>query len=160
MPAAWLRSTVAPPAAEPTTADTFTVDVFRPPPPEALVDVPLSSDRKDIARLAIAELVLLDDDDEDGTFQVTGPRADIVGTDRYLGGSNILVTYVERPYATPNAATPLTLPGQSGYQLVSYECEGQISRGTVALDPTAADLIAQRSTSFPEVRNCRRTHSP
>ena len=161
MPAAWVRSTVPPLAADPTTPDTFTVDVFRPPPPEALVDVPLpDSEPKDFARLAIAELVLLDDDDEDGTFQVTGPRADIVGTDRYLGGSNILVTYVERPYATPNTATPLTLRGQIGYQLVSYDCEGQISKGTVAWDPTAADLIAQRSTSFPEVRNCRRTHSP
>jgi hypothetical protein len=160
MPVAWLRSTVPPPAEDATTADTFTVDVFRPPPPEALVDVPLSSNHADVARLAIAEIVLFDDRDDDETLQVTGPRADIVGKDRFLAGSTFVLTYVERPYATPGAANPLTVPTKSGYQLVSYDCDGRISAGTVPWDAGAVDLIAQRSTSFPEVRNCRRTHSP
>ena len=162
MPASWMRSTVTPaPAGDVTMADRFTVEVFRPPPPEALVDVRLpGSEPPDVARVAIAELVLLDDRDGDGTFQVTGPRADIVGKDRFLAGSTFVLTYVERPYATPRAATPLNVPDQIGYQLVSYDCEGRISKGTVAWDPAAVDLIAQRSTSFPEVRNCRRTHSP
>ena len=161
MPADWIRPTMIPaPDGDVTTADAYTLDVFRPPPPEALVDVPLDSDPNDVARLAIAEIVLVDDDDKDGTFQVTGPRADIVGTDRFLGGSHFVVTYVERPYAAKKAASPLTVEGQVGYQLVSYDCEGRISNGTTPFGPTGVDLVAQRSTWFPEVRNCRRTHSP
>ena len=164
MPAAWLRSTLTTaPAGDATSVDTFTVEVFRPPPPEALVDVPVPNAAPaagtDLVRLAIAEIVMVDDRDEDGTFRVTGPRADIEGTDRFLGGSSFLLTYVERPSAS-RAATPLTVAAQVGYQLVSYDCEGRISKKTVPAGPSGIDLIAQRSTSFPEVRNCRRTHSP
>jgi hypothetical protein len=166
MPANWLQqklTRVAP--ADGTTPDTYSLGLFRPPPPEALVDVP-SSDPKTgapvVVRLAIAELVLYDDLDGDGRFQVTGPRADIVGADSFLGSSNYVLTYVESPRDhTSLGNTPLTASGRVGYQLVNYVCEGRISQQTAPVeDLTAVDLIVQPATSLPEVRNCRRTHSP
>jgi hypothetical protein len=161
MPASWLRSSLTRAApGDVATPDRFTVEVFRPPPPEAMVDVPFPGHgTAEVARLAIAEIVLVDDLDGDGTFQVTGARAAIAGTDTFLGGANALLAYVERPYAG-QTATPLTLPGQIGYQLVSYDCQGRISAGTVPVASDGVDMIVQASTSFPEVRNCRRTHSP
>ena len=153
MPAGWLQSTVD------TTGDTFTVDVFRPPPPEALVDLAAPSG-KISQRLAVAEIVIVDDWDGDGGFLVQGPRATISAPERYLAGSANVLTYVESPFPAPQSNSPLTLPAQIGYALVNYNCQGQLSAGTHPVNPQKVEMILQPSQDFPDVRTCRASHGP
>ena len=127
MPARWLQSTVV------AAGDTFTVDIFRPPPPAAMVDLADPSG-KFSQRLAMA--------------------------DRYLAGSANVLTYVERPFSSPQINSPLTLPAQIGYSLVNYLCQGQLSAAIHPVNPEAVEMILQPSQDFPDVRTCRATHGP
>jgi hypothetical protein len=151
MPASWLGSSVN------ATADTFSLEVFRPPPPEALVTVALG---RETSQLAIAEIVLVDDQDGDGSFRVGGARATIAAPELYLAGSANVLTYVASPFSSPQINSPLTLPGQSGYALVNYNCLGQISGSTNPVNPQKVELILQPSHDFPDVRPCRASHGP
>jgi hypothetical protein len=153
MPARWLQSTVD------TTADTFTVDIFRPPPPEAVVAL-AAPGGKLFQQLAMAELVIVDDLDGDGGFLVHGPRATISAPERYLAGSANVLTYVATPFPSPQINSPLTLPGQIGYALVNYLCQGQLSGATNPVNPQAVEMILQPSQDFPDVRTCRASHGP
>jgi hypothetical protein len=152
MPASWLVSSVN------AIDDTFSVDVFRPPPPEAVVTVASAGDGT--SQLAIAEIVIVDDQDGDGTFRVGGARATIAAPELYLAGSANVLTYVARPFSSPQINSPLTLPGQSGYALVNYNCLGQISGSTNPVNPQNVELILQPSQDFPDVRPCRASHGP
>ena len=152
MPASWLRSSVS------ATYDTFSVEVFRPPPPEAVVTVATAGG--ETSQLAIAELVIIDNQDGDGTFRVGGPRATIAAPELYLAGSANVLTYVANPFASPQINSPLTLPGQSGYALVNYNCLGQISGSTNPVNPQNVELVLQPSQDFPDVRPCRASHGP
>ena len=153
MPARWLQSSVD------TAADTFTVDIFRPPPPEAVVELAAPSG-KISQQLAMAEIVIVDDSDGDGGFLVQGPRATISAPERYLAGSANVLTYVATPFPSPQSNSPLTLPAQLGYALVNYNCQGQLSAGTNPVNPQAVEMILQPSQDFPDVRTCRASHGP
>jgi hypothetical protein len=152
MPARWLESSVS--AAD----DTFSVDVFRPPPPEAVVTIASAGGQS--SQLAVAELVIVDDQNGDGTFQVSGPRATIADDELYLAGSSNVLTYVASPFSSPPTNSPLTLPGQSGYALVNYNCLGQISGSTNPVKAQNVELVLQPSRDFPDVRPCRASHGP
>jgi hypothetical protein len=152
MPASWLQSSVN------ANADTFAIDIFRPPPPEAVVD--LADPSGAISRLAVAEIVIVDDQNGDGTFQVEGPRATISAPERYLAGSANVLTYVDRPFSAPQLNSPLTLPAQVGYALVNYVCQGQLSAATHAVNQDAVEMLLQPSQDFPDVRSCRASHGP
>jgi TPP-dependent pyruvate/acetoin dehydrogenase alpha subunit len=53
------------------------------------------------------------------------------------------------------------LPGTAlGYQLVGYQCMGQSALGVVAVAADAVELVMRPSPILPEVRTCRRSHSP
>ncbi len=153
MPARWLQSTVD------TAADTFTVDIFRPPPPEAVVELAAPSGKVS-QQLAMAEIVIVDDSDGDGGFLVKGPRATISAPERYLAGSANVLTYVETPFPSPQSSSPLTLPAQIGYALVNYNCQGQLAAGTNSVNPQKVEMILQPSQDFPDVRTCRASHGP
>jgi hypothetical protein len=152
MPARWLQSTVD------TAADTFTVDIFRPPPPAAVVD--LAAPSGEVSQLAVAEIVIVDDWDGDGGFLVQGPRATISAPERYLAGSANVLTYVASPFSSPQLDSPLTLPAQIGYGLVNYVCQGQLSAGTHPVNPQTVEMVLQPSQDFPDVRTCRASHGP
>lgn len=152
MPPRWMRSTVD------VAADTFSVDIFRPPPPEAVVEI--ADSRGESSRLAVAEIVIVDDQDGDGRFQVQGPRATIASPDRYLAGSANVVTYVATPFPSPEVNTPLTVPGQSGYGMANYICQGQLSAATHAVNLQRVEMIWQPSQDLPDVRTCRASHGP
>jgi hypothetical protein len=151
-PAFSLRSMVA------VDTDSFALDVFRPPPAGALVDV--ASPSGDVATLALAEIVIVDDEDADGTFRVSGAAAEIAAPDLYLAGSVTVLAYVARPFAAPEVDFPLVPTGTAGYQLLQYRCQGQVAAGIDAVSPQSVDLVLQPSLTFPELRSCRRTHSP
>jgi hypothetical protein len=153
MPARWLQSTVD------TAADTFTVDIFRPPPPEAMVELADPSGKLS-QQLAMAEIVIVEDSDGDGGFLVHGPRATIPAPERYLAGSANVLTYVERPFPSAQINSPLTLTAQLGYALVNYNCQGQLSASTNPVNPQAVEMILQPSQDFPDVRTCRASHGP
>jgi hypothetical protein len=154
MPARWLQSSVN------AIDDTFRVQIFRPPPPEALVSVASSSKGGEISRLAIGEIVIVDDRNGDGTFQIHGPRATIASPDSYLAGSAEVLTFVETPFPSTQLNSPLTLPGQSGYALVNYYCQGQLSAGTHPTRLDHLEMILHPSPDFPNARTCRASHGP
>lgn len=162
MPGSWLRSTVSPSRSD-TVDDTFTVDIFRPPPPEALVE--LTAPTREISQLAVAEIVLVDDQDGDGTFRLStpddagNPHATIAPNDLYLAASANVLTYVARPFPPP-VSSPLTLPGQIGYGLVAYNCQGQVPGGLYPASPQAINLVMQPSANLPDVRICMASHGP
>jgi hypothetical protein len=137
--------------------DSFTLDVFRPPPAGALVDVTAPSG--EVSTLALAEIVIVDDADGDGTFRVAAADAAIAPPDLYLAGSVIVLAYVAHPYPTPQIDFPLVPAGTVGFQLLSYQCEGQITHGIDTVPQGAVDLVLQSSLTFPELRSCRRAHS-
>jgi hypothetical protein len=153
MPASRLRSAVD------TAADTFTLDIFRPPPPEAVFDL-VDASGKDLSKLGFGELVIVDDQDGDGGFRAHGPRATIDPPEQYLAGSANVLTYVALPFQPGEVTSPLTLPAQTGYAVVNYVCQGQISASTVEVDPREVDLVLQASQDFPDVRTCRTSHRP
>ena len=152
MPLGWMKSNVS------TTGDTFAVAVFRPPPSEAMVD--LSDMSGSIYRVAVAEIVIVDDQDGDGTFRVQGPRATIMAPDTYLAGAAHVLTYVATPYPSTPSGSPLTLPGQAGYAVVTYVCQGQLSGGIHEVPKQSVEIILQPSLDLPNVRSCRASHGP
>jgi hypothetical protein len=169
MPGHYLRSSFE--RETPWPPSRYTVDFFRPPPPEATVEIATPEADRESALLAMGELVLFYDGNDDGTFVVEGPRATIVAPDRYLAGSLTILRYVYRGFAgaasTSARLFPLGLTDKIGYDLISLYCEGRLPERppNVAFAPvtvvTRVELILQRSSDvFPEVRNCLRTHSP
>lgn len=151
-PARWLESSID------ANADTFTVRVFRPPPVEVMVDLTDASDQT--SRLAVAEIVIIDDRDADGTFHVVGPRATIAPPDTYLAASEHVLSYVAVPYPSPQAASPVSLPAQSGFALINFACQGQVSNGPHLTSPQQVDLTFQPSQNLPDARPCRASHGP
>jgi hypothetical protein len=152
MPPRWMQSLVD------AAVDTFTVDIFRPPPPEALVD--LTGPSGEVSRMAFAEIVIIDDQDGDGGFQVHGSRATVSPPERYLAGSADVLTYVAVPFPSRQLQSPLTLPGQAGYAVVNYRCEGQLSAGTYVSGAPRVEMVLQPSQELPVVRPCRASHGP
>jgi hypothetical protein len=152
MPAGWMTSTEIDPASG---ASAFQADLFRPPPPEAVVD--LRAPSGDDTLLAFGEMVVVDDADGDGTFRVSGPHAQIAPPDSYLAGTNNVLVYVARPFVEVESAFPLA-GTNTGYQIVNFECNGRLSQETAIESST--EFVLQPSPTLPEIRDCRRTHSP
>ncbi len=152
MPAKWISSSDIDPASG-TLA--FQIDVFRPPPREAVVE--LRAPSGDETSLALGELVVIDDADGDGTFRVSGPHAQIAPPDAYLAGTTNVLVYVARTFAEIEPGFPLA-GTKAGYQTVNFDCNGQLSQETAIESST--QFVLQPSPALPEIRNCRRTHSP
>jgi hypothetical protein len=152
-PARWLSQSVSP-------ADsTFSMQVFRPPPPEVLTDVPVPGSAP--LRLALAEIVMIDDQDGDGTFAVSEPDAQIQAPDIYLAGADTVLVYL--PQADPSLpdGNPLAVSRAAGYQLVTYFCDHQTIASVAQQDVHGGtSAVLQTSRDFPDVRVCARTHSP
>ena len=70
-----------------------------------------------------------------------------------------MLAYVARPFSTPQTDFPLVPAGTVGFQLLSYQCEGEITHGIDTVPQSAVDLVLQPSLTFPELRSCRRAHS-
>ena len=146
-------------------ADTFSIALYRPPPPAAMVEIDDGHDGGQIARLAVGELVLFDDANDDGRFALVGEEAEIAapGT-AFLGGSDSVVAYVARPFTGATAASfPLAGLDMTGYALLNIRCGGDDSRILKGVDNVlsrALNFVFQQSDTFPEVRPCLRTHSP
>lgn len=161
MPAPWISATPS----DASWAE-LTIRLFRPPPPAALIDI--TSSGGDHAQMALGELVIIDDDG-DGMFRISGPRAEIAQaqsadagsakkSDSYLAGAFQPLVYVARPFQSSTPAFPVFPPGQVGYQLVDYDCDGRLTRGPQARKTTLFQM--QPSRFLPELRNCMRSHSP
>lgn len=152
MPASWMSTDMPPPAG----GINFTMRVFRPPPPAAVVDVPGANG--DHARLALGEIVIVDDQDRDGAFRISGASDYVEPPDSYLGGTSSVLLYVETPFASPQIKFPLLAAPSPGYQAVEFNCDGQIPKGTALT--TGITFSLQPSSTLPEIRNCDRSHSP
>jgi hypothetical protein len=155
MPPGWVSSNISPS----NIALGFGVDLFRPPPPATITE--MSAPSGDRIRLALAEVVLVDDGDpQDGRFSVSGPQATIAAPDRYLAGMQDVLVYVAQPFSGPEPDFPIapSTPSMAGYELVDYGCNGQ----TAGMPKSVAGYAFEMRISqvLPEIRNCRRTHSP
>jgi hypothetical protein len=138
--------------------DTFQIDIYGPPPPQAMVEIPTSAG--DSIRLAYGEIVMIADQNGDGTFEVSGADATIAAPDRYLAGANTVLVYLDKPYPSlPRNA--FAVSADQGYQLVTYVCAHQTIQDMIAQNPNGGTVASvQPSTTFPDVRSCARTHSP
>lgn len=137
-------------------SDDLTIQIFRPPPPAAVVDIsPAPGVRTE---LAVGEIVVVDDEDGDGTFHVGGPRAQILAPDEYLAGTEQVLTYLPQPLPAGALSFLVASTGATGYQLVNYQCDGPLSRGPIAQG--SATFPLQPSRFLPEIRRCMRSHSP
>jgi hypothetical protein len=134
----------------------FNLEIFRNPPPEAIVDIPAHAPSTDSTRLAIAEIVVLEDVNGDGQLAVTGPRGN-VSPDRYLASSHDVLAFIDRPFRS-GIPSILTASGLARWQLVHYDCDGRLTKEVQG--GGMADMVVLPSSSFPEVRSCRRSHSP
>jgi len=142
--------------------DRYTAEIFRPPPAAAFVDI--AADSGEVARLALGDLVIFDDRDGDGTFSVSGPRAEIAPPDVFLAGAWDMVRYVSRPFTSPQSRFPLGTATTTGYTLLFLYCNGPV------LDPARfpaefsggpyASMTVLTSRVLPEVRTCAHSHSP
>ena len=159
MPRSWISATVDPGVVVP---ETVHADIFRPPPPEAIVEI-ASPTGGDAARLALGEIVIADDADGDGVIHVEGPAAKIEGSDgasardSYIAGAVEVLLYVERPFAMSQTTFPLAA-STAGYHLVNFLCTGKFSGGT--REGGDVEFVAQTSQVLPEIRDCLRTHAP
>jgi hypothetical protein len=153
MPAGWADSEVPRGSLQ-----AFDTRLYRPPPPEAIVAV--NGPSGDKAELAFGEIVIFDDLDADGTFTVSGPHAEIESKDKdnYLAGSFQVLVYVARPFSTLDITFPIFSSNFTGYALIDYACNGQVSLRTS--ERALANFVMQPSQRLPEIRHCRRTHSP
>lgn len=139
--------------------DKFQIDVYGPPPAAAIVDIPNFGGQT--VRLALAEIVMIDDQNGDGTFEVSGADATIADGDRYLAGANTVLVYLDGAYASLPPGNVLAVSGAAGYQLVLYACDHHEAIANVLQQtPDGTIVYPQPSTTFPEVRACGRTHSP
>ena len=87
-------------------------------------------------------------------------RATVASPDLYLAGSTNVLTFVATPFLSQDINSPLTLPGQRGYALINYHCEGQVSRGTYRANDQAIEMLLQPSQNLPDLRSCRASHGP
>jgi hypothetical protein len=151
MPHGWMTTRPAPGDA----TNVVIVDVYRPPPPSAIVTITAPSGEQ--ARLALGEAVLVDDRDDDG-FEVSGPQAEIAEPDSYVAAATgTVIVYVDSPFPTTQLNFPLLqLPAR--YTMMNFGCNGPVS--TALTQDTGFSFVPQPSKVLPEPRNCRRTHSP
>lgn len=165
MPTEWLDSSVAEAADrlasgmaddERRTASTFRIRLFRPPPAATLVEVP--SPDGTAATLSLGEIMLVDDQDRDGTFAIDA-HGTVQGADVYLAGGKEVMVYVEKGFP-PSATTKFDLaPDTSpGYHLVNYQCDGR--ELTRSESSSSVRLEAQPSVALIQRRTCLRTHAP
>jgi hypothetical protein len=142
-----------------TTLDTFQIDIYGPPPAQAMVSVPIPNGES--MRLAYGEIVMIDDQNGDGTFAVSGADAKIASPDRYLAGSNTVLVYLDQTYPSLPDKTLVAVTGEKGYQLIFYACDNETVGMVLVQDPDGGAIAStQPSTTFPDVRACARTHSP
>jgi hypothetical protein len=118
---------------------------------------------------ALGEVVIVDDRDGDGTFQIDehgtiappaagGSTAD-AARDRYVAGTQQVLIYVARPFPPGTAAGFPVAPGTArGYSLLTYVCEGRVV--TRVISSSAVEMEVQTGTDLVERRTCMRTHSP
>jgi len=169
MPARSMTSSVPEPALSGGTYDVGTFWVYRQPPEEVMFDLPIGNASPPLtARMAVGELVIVDDADGDGTFRVAGAGPDIAESaagqpqDRYLGGALAFLSYSQ---SSP-LETPFTEMSQHGYELVEVDCRGVFVTArrfylSSAADSNLATMIARApSTAFPQVRTCLQSQPP
>ena len=137
----------------------FTFALYRPPPPAAIVRI-TAPDGLDFADVALADAVLVDDQDGDGDFRPSGIHAEIGPKDSYLAGSLQVILYVARPFSRLPSTFPLPYK-HPGYSLIDFHCSGQTGQTSGGAEEVfELQFISQASQRLPEVRNCLRTHSP
>jgi hypothetical protein len=160
MPAHWTASSVVP-ASDGSGRAVVTLQLFRPPPSQALVEI--RAPTGEVAEVAVGDPVIIDDRDGDGTFHVDDrgniglPEAGI--GDRYLAGTTALLAYVARPFPPDVAATfPFGRLDKSGYQLSGIACNARNLASSRAAETARFELLT--SSSLIERRTCLRTHSP
>jgi hypothetical protein len=160
MPASWISATVDPGDVVP---ETVHAQLFRPPPPEAMVEI-AAPGGAGTARLALGEIVIADDADRDGVIHVGGPSAAIetpasesAARDSYIAGAVEALLYVEHPLTPSQASFPFASFG-AGYHVVNFLCAGKASGGTE--EWPGVEFVAQTSQVLPEIRDCLRTHAP
>ena len=129
---------------------------FRQRASEAIVDIPAHAPSTDSTRLAIAEIVVLEDVNGDGQLAVTGPRGN-VSPDRYLASSHDVLAFIDRPFRS-GIPSILTASGLARWQLVHYDCDGRLTKevqgggmADMVVLPSSSLNCTNRASSIPLV---------
>jgi hypothetical protein len=141
----------------------YTLDFYRPPPDAAIHWLAPEGDSDAVLAFAWGEIVLYEDRDDDGTFEV-GPvskQSPMVSSDVYRGMATAhIVVYVEKPLTAEQNIIP-ELAGvatKAGYELGHASCEFTPPR-LVRTDANEAALqMVEPSWSFPDLRRCLKPH--
>jgi len=152
MPPDWLSSNL-----DRDTFDSFVSNIFRPPPPEALVRIDAPSGG-DWMEMAFGETIIFDDAGKNGLFRIDGPRAEMASPDSYLASTEEVLVYVARPFSYAQDGFPLGPAILPGYTTLAFFCSGQVP-GQIRQN-VAMEFVVQPSQTFLEIRTCLRTHSP
>jgi hypothetical protein len=140
------------------TFDGFVTTLYRPPPPAAMLRID-SPSGGDWIEMALGELIVFDDADQDGAFRVDGPRAEMASPDGYLAAAgNEVLVYVARPFSYAQDGFPLGPAIIPGYTTLTFLCSGQVA-GEIRQN-VGVQFVLQPSRLLPEIRTCMRTHSP
>ena len=141
----------------------YALDFYGPPPEAAIHWLKSADDSASVFALAWGEIVLYEDRDGDGTFEVgaVSDGSPMQSSDLYRGMAlTHIVFYVEQPLAAEHITIP-ELAGivvRPGYGLGRTTCTVYSSRATYTnVDEPDLKLI-EPSRFFPDLRECLKPH--
>jgi hypothetical protein len=148
------------------TGSTFVFSMYAPPPAAAIRQLTDPHTGRTVASFAFGEIVLFEDLDGDGTFQVTSVAdgSTIVPPDLYQGAqARFVVVYVESPASgdVPDELLGL-LSTTSGYHLGAVSCDMPETPRT-SIDARIGEqieitVLPSATNELPFLRTCLRTH--
>ena len=146
----------------------FQLSFFAPPPRQVIRRLTDPATGAPLASFAIGELVVVDDVDGNGGFQVSAIESGsaILPPDRYRGGqARFVVSFIEQPLVNPTDGLPELqgmLTASVGYHLVVIECATAGAPYTHVTEPEPVDIemtiLDVGSSHLPFIRSCLRTH--
>jgi hypothetical protein len=136
--------------------DTFTLQIFSPPPAETAVSLVDFATGETLTRFSFAELVLYDDANDDHRFELA------TGSELYRGGGTTnFVVYVWQPMTDTNVPKTLgnVFMGEVGYRLGYVNCDNPLIASLNAFPrssaPPAVPITVQApSADMPFERTC------
>jgi hypothetical protein len=143
-------------------AGAFHLGLLAPPPGKVMPSTGASGSGGRV-QFMLAELVLFDDVDGDGSMAISPVNNQIVGPDVYRGAtSSYIIAYIE---STSGDVAHMVLPFQSvpgpGYRLGTIDCSqlGPISIALVDSSQAVAVMqVVPASAELPYLRTCLQSH--
>jgi hypothetical protein len=144
----------------------YTFSIFAPPPASAIREIVDPSSGLGAASFAFGEIVLFEDLNGDGTFQITSlaEGSEIVPSDVYRGAQvQYVVIYIEKPWSAATGPAELVglLSSTPGYHLGHIDCSVPDAPATsipAGNPPVEITVLPTATSQLPFLRSCLRSH--